>query len=166
VLALAAAVTFGVLWQQELAEERAEAELKRQATEFVTALTNFSAETIEQDAERIQSFATQRFERETDVFFGGKAIQAIKQARVRLRGEVESVYVQSFDEDTASVFAVVTQRLTNASSREPSVDIARFNFEMVKTDAGWKVSDLEFLQSPGTVAPPGGAGAPGDDQGG
>lgn len=153
VLALAAAVTFGLLWQQRLSQDRAEAELKREATRFVTALTNFSAETIEEDAERIQSFSTQRFERETDVFFGGKAIAAIKQARVRLRGEVESIYVQSFNDNTASIFAVVTQSLTNASSKEPSVDIARFNFEMVNTDSGWKVSDLEFLQSPGTVVP-------------
>lgn len=153
VVAVAAAIALGLLWQQELNEDRAEAELKREATKFVTALTNFSAETIEQDAERIQSFATQRFERETDVFFGSKAIAAIKQARVRLRGEVESVYVQSFDDNSASVFAVVTQSLTNVSSNEPSVDIARFNFEMIETDSGWKVSDLEFLQSPGTVVP-------------
>ncbi len=155
VLALGAAITFAVLWQQQLEQDQAEDELRSQATEFVTALTNFSAKTIDQDAEQIQAYATQEFKQEADVFFGGKAIAAIKQAKVRLKGDVESIYVQSFEGNSASVFAVVTQSLTNASSKEPSVDIARFNFDMVKTDSGWKVSHLEFLQSPGTVVPEG-----------
>lgn len=152
-LALAAAVTFGLLWQQEESQDRAEEELRREAERFVTALTNFSADTIEQDAREIRSFAVGEFKDEADAFFGQKAIAAIKEADAASRGDIESLYVQSLEGDNASAFAVVTETVTNAGLQEGRTETLRLEVGMIKTESGWKVNKVDILQSPGTVRP-------------
>jgi Mce-associated membrane protein len=154
-IALAAAITFAVLWQQLAAQEQERKEVRATANEFATVLTNFSADTIEKDAARIKEFAVGRFEEEVDVFFGEEAIAAIKEAQARSRGDIDSVFVQSIDEESASAFAVVSETVTNVNTPEPRTDILRMEISMVETESGWKVDQVDILQSPGAPPLPG-----------
>lgn len=148
-LALAAAAVFAVLWQQGEAREREREEVRKAGESFVTALVNFSHETIVEDADRIRSFAVGRFEEEAGVFFGARAIEAIQEAEASSRGDIESLFVESVADDQASVFAVVSETITNAQATEPQTEIVRLHVEMVNVDDTWKVESVEVLQSPG-----------------
>jgi hypothetical protein len=150
-LALAAAAVFAVLWQQAEARDRAREEVRDAGETFVTALTNFSHETIVEDAERIRSFAVGRFEEEAGVFFGARAIEAIQQAEATSRGDIESLFVESVEDDEASVFAVVSESITNVQTTEPETEIVRLHVEMVRVNDTWKVEMVEVLQSPGSA---------------
>lgn len=152
-VAAVAAVTFGVLWAQARAEETTEDELRSTAREFVAALTNFSADSIDADAERIKSFAVGAFEQEAEIFFGERATEAIEEAEATSEGEIESLYVQSIGDESASVFAVVNQSVSNAGLAEPKTDVVRMEVGLVETSSGWKVDRVEVIQSPGTVLP-------------
>lgn len=150
-LALAAAAVFAVLWQQGEARERERDQVRDAGERFVAALTNFSHETIVEDADRIRSFAVGRFEDEAGVFFGARAIEAIQEAEATSRGHIESLFVESVTDDEASVFAVVSETITNAQTTEPQTEIVRLHVEMVNVDDSWKVESVEVLQSPGAA---------------
>ena len=154
-IALIAAIAFAVLWQRLYAQEQERKEVRATAQEFATLLTNFSAATIEDDAAAIKEFAVGRFEEEVDVFFGEEAVAAIKEAEARSEGDIDSVFVQSVEQDSASVFAVVSETVTNVNIPEARTDILRMEISMIDTDAGWKVDQVDIVQSPGGAPLPG-----------
>jgi hypothetical protein len=154
VFALGAAVTFLILWQEAETADSEDEEVIAAATDFVTALTNFSADTIDADAEKIRSFAVGDFEEEVNTFFGPRAIEAIKEADATSSGEIEEIFIQSLDEEEASVFVVVTETITNASTTEPRTDTLRLEVSLIKTGSGWKVGNVEVFQSPGQTLVP------------
>ena len=154
VIAAGAAITFLILWQEAETRENEQEEVLETATAFIEALTNFSADTIDEDAERIKSFAVGDFEEEVDTFFGPRAVEAIKQAEATSVGEIQELFIQSIDEDEASVFAVVSETITNASTTEPRTDTLRLEVGLIKTGSGWKVNDVEVFQSPGQTLLP------------
>ena len=149
-LALAAAAVFAVLWQQGEAREQQREDVRAAGERFVTALTTFSHETIVEDADRIRSFAVGRFEEEAGVFFGARAIEAIQDAEATSRGNIEALFVESIADDEASIFAVVSESITNSQATEPQTEIVRLHVEMVNVDDTWKVEMVEILQSPGS----------------
>jgi len=152
-LALVAAVTFGVLWQQEASKANEQDELRAQATEFINDLTSISAETADADAEEIKAWAVGDFAEEAEVFYGDKAIDAVKEADASTEGAIESLYVQSLEEGEASLFAVIDYTVTNAATAEPKTDTIRMSIEMIESDDGWKVNSVRVLESPGTALP-------------
>jgi hypothetical protein len=152
-LALVAAVTFGVLWQQEWSKANAQDELRAQATEFINDLTSISAETAEADAEEIKRWAVGDFAEEAEVFYGDKAIDAVKEADASTEGTIESLFVQSLEDGEASVFAVIDYTVTNAGTAESKTDTIRMNIEMIQSEGGWKVNSVRVLESPGTALP-------------
>lgn len=152
-LAAAAAVTLGLLWNELRVEDEQRAEVRSAATEFVTALTNFSSETIDVDATRIKSFAVGDFAEEVDVFFGEEATDAIKEAQAESSSEIESLFVQSMDEDEASVFSVVSTTITNSVATDPQTDLVRLEVGLIETADGWKVNRVEIFEAPGTGPP-------------
>ena len=160
VLALGAAVTFLILWQEAETEGSEQDEVVAVATDFINALTNFSADTIDEDAEEIRSYAVGDFEEEVDTFFGDRAIAAIKEADATSSGEIEEIFIQSLDEDEASVFAVVTETITNAATTEPRTDTLRLEVGLIETGSGWKVQSVEVFQSPGQTLLPGSGETP------
>ena len=153
VLALLAAVTFGVLWQQESARASEEDELRAAATEFITDLTSISADTVEADAEAIKEWAVGDFADEAEVFYGPKAIEAVVEADATTEGDVQELYVQSLAGGEGSVFAVVNYTVTNAGTEEPKSDIVRMSVELIQADGDWKVNSVRVLESPGTALP-------------
>jgi len=155
VLATGAAVTFAVLWQQEVSEDRQVDEVTDAARSFVHALTNFSSETIDADAARIKAFAVGEFSEEAETFFGERAVAAIREAQATSEGEIEALFLQSVDDEQASVFAVVSATVSNQGLTEPRTDTLRLEVGMIKTASGWKVNRVDVFQSPGGgVVPP------------
>ncbi|HEU4480376.1 MAG TPA: hypothetical protein VFS18_00700 [Actinomycetota bacterium] len=149
VLTAAAAVTFFVLWQEKLSEEEARDEVTEVARSFISALTNFSADTIETDATEIRSYAVGDFEEEAETFFGGRAIEAIQEAEASSTGEIRSLFVQSLDDDEASIFGVVEETVENSSLPEAQTDTLRLEVGLIETSSGWKVNRVDVFQSPG-----------------
>lgn len=147
--ALVAAVAFAVLWQRAEGAQRAEGQLRDRAREFVLALTDFSSESIESDVDDIRSFATGRFAEEVDQLFSDETIAAIEEAEATSRAEVQEVFVQSMGSESASVFVVVSEEVTNKTLDEPEPGLIRLEIEMVKSASAWKVEDVRLFQSPG-----------------
>jgi hypothetical protein len=155
-IAAVAAVTFGMLWQQGETEDARRAEVTQVAREFVTTLTNFSAATIEADADAIKSFAVGDFAEEADTFFGEEAVAAIADAEASSSGDIEALFIQSLEGDEASVFGVVNETVTNSGLGQPQTDTLRLEVGLIETSDGWKVNRVDVFQAPGTgvVGPP------------
>ena len=144
-----AAVTFGFLWYQESEADSQEGEARAAARDFVTALTNFSADTIDTDTAEIRAYAVGDFKEEADTFFGEKAVAAIKEAEAASEGVIETLFIQSMEGEEASVFGVVTQTITNAVNDEPVTDTLKLEVGLIETSDGWKVNNVDVFQAPG-----------------
>jgi Mce-associated membrane protein len=151
VLALGAGGYVGWLWQQGEMQERREREVLAVARDFLTTLTNFQADTIDQDVEEIRSFAVGTFADEVGDFFDQEAVDQIREAEAVSVGRIDSIFVQSLSGDSASVFGVVNEVVTNNTSPTASTEVVRLDVDMIETTAGWKVSDVEILQTPTSV---------------
>jgi hypothetical protein len=126
------------------------------ARDFLHALTSFSADTIERDVERIRSFAVGDFAQQVDQTFSSDRIQQIRQAKVVSESTVRSVFVESVEADSASVFGVVDESVTNNVSSTRKSDVLRVEVRLIETVGGWKVEQVNILQTPGqTVVPTG-----------
>lgn len=154
VLALAAAITFALLWQTSDGDDSGKKELEDRAESFVLALTNFSSATIEADVEEIRSYATGAFEEQVNDLFSEDTVAAIKDAEATSTATLEALFVQSMSEDSATVFAVLREEITNLTLDEPRSDIVRMEVGLVKTEGGWMVDSVELFQSPGSAVVP------------
>jgi hypothetical protein len=150
VLALVGAGYLARGWHQEQVEQDRTKVVVAVARQFATALTNFQAATIGRDVSRIRSFAVGDFAEQVDQFFDAEAVAKIKDAEARSVGRISSVFVQTLNGPTASVFGVVTEIVTNKASPTPTTETVRLNIQMIQTAAGWKVSKVDILQSAGT----------------
>jgi hypothetical protein len=149
-VAVAAAVTFAILWVDARGSDREQEEVVESAREFLLALTNFSPQNIEQDVEEIRSFAVGQFAEEVEATFSEERIQEVRASEAVSTGRVQSVFIQSLEGTTASVFAVVRQTIVNRTLPAPRVDVLRVELGMIETADGWRVSSVQILQSPGT----------------
>ncbi len=155
-VSLGLAILFAILWQSAEAPNRRRAQVADSARQFLVALTNFSGETIDQDAAEIESFAVGEFADQVHTFFNARAKQALRKARAQSEGRVQKVFVESVSGQTASVFGVVSERVSNTATRTPRAEILRIEIDMIETRDGWKVNRVNILQSPETTGPLGG----------
>ncbi|MFN2544073.1 MAG: hypothetical protein ABR600_05810 [Actinomycetota bacterium] len=118
------------------------------AREFLHALTNFSASTIDDDVEQIRGFAVGDFAQQVDQTFSAERIQQIEQAKVVSTGTVRSVFVESLNGDTASAFGVVDESVANNVSAQRRTDVLRVEVRLIETTSGWKVEQVNILQTP------------------
>jgi hypothetical protein len=121
------------------------------ARTFLVALTNFSADTIDEDVRKLRSFAVGDFATQVDDTFSPTRIEQIKRAKVVSTSQVRSVFIESLDGDQAKVFAVVDEKVTNNVSSAPRTDVIRVELGMINTTSGWKVNSVDILQSPGAT---------------
>jgi hypothetical protein len=154
-LATAAAVVFALLWRnadsqlasaQSLEHERAQ--VVATGTDFLTALTNFSGTSIQSDVAKIRRFAVGDFAQQVDQFFGPTNVTALQKGKVVSVGQVRSMFVQSIDGQQASVFGLVDEAVRSAHSA-PHTSTLRIDVEMLETASGWRVSNVDILESPG-----------------
>ncbi|HEX9311751.1 MAG TPA: hypothetical protein VGA30_02850 [Actinomycetota bacterium] len=147
VLALAAALTFAWLWHQAGGTDRQRDQVQSVSTQFLTALTNFKAATIDADVARIKSYAVGDFRSQVDQVFGAGFFDRAKQAEVVSTGKVQSVFVEAISGANATVFGVVDETFRNASSSQPQLQVVRFDITLIKTADGWKVENVQLFQS-------------------
>jgi hypothetical protein len=149
-VAVGLAILFAILWQSAESPNRRRIQVAGSAREFLLALTNFSGETIDQDAEEISSFAVGDFADQVRTFFNQRARQALRKAKATSQGRVQKVFVESLSGDTASVFGVVSESVTNSATQTPRAEVLRIEMDMIETKDGWKVNRVNILQSPGS----------------
>jgi len=154
-LALIAAIVFAVLWLQSVNDVNEAQEVEDTASKVALALTNFSADTIDQDVAEINQYAVGEFAEEVGVFFGDEAVDAIEEAEGESQAELDSIFVEDVEGDNASAFAVLTQSVSNTALTEARTDTIRMELGMVRTPNGWKANKVDILQSPGVTAPGG-----------
>lgn len=158
-LGLIGTLVFAALWLVEVREDRAAERAEDTARDFVIALTNFDGESINEDFDRIESYATDDFVEQLDRFFDAETRQALATVQASSRGQIRYLYLQSFDDGRARFFAVVDQTIANSKLPAPQSDELRLEFSLREVGDGWRVSDLRVLQAPpATVA--GGVGQP------
>ena len=150
VVAVVGTVLFFVLWRGAKAEEARREEVGEVSRSFLMALTNFEANTIEDDVAEIRAFATGEFADEVEETFSDERVQAIRDSQAESVGEVRSVFVQEIEGATASVFGVVDEEITNESTAVPRSETLRIEVGLIRTTEGWKVATVEVLQSPGS----------------
>lgn len=148
ILAVGAAGTFGTLWWEERAEDARRRDVEATAAGFLLALTNFDAATIDADVQEIRSYAIGGFADEVEQTFDADRLAAIRESQASSSGELRSVFVQELGRDSATVFAVVDETISNASSPVPRQDVLRVEVDLIETGSGWKVSRVQILQSP------------------
>jgi hypothetical protein len=153
-IAATAAILFGLLWLQDSREEDELDEVRATAQRFALALTNFSADSIDEDVEKIKSFAAGTFAEEVDTFFGPEAVDAIKEADASSTGEVNGLFVQDHGDGRASVFAVVNETIQNTVLDDPQSDILRLEMGLTKADGEWKIDRVDIFQAPGSGLAP------------
>ena len=152
-VAVILAVLFAVLWRGEAGGDDREQEVRAVSRSFLTALTNFSAETIDQDVAEIRSFAVGRFAEEVEVTFSDERVEAIRSQGATSTGEIEANYVQEVGEDTATVFGVVQESVVSESA-PPREDTLRIELDLIETADSWKVENVILLQTPSSPPPP------------
>jgi hypothetical protein len=61
---------------------------------------------------------------------------------------VEAVFVQEVSGGTAVVFGVARQTVDNDRLPQPRIEIVRAEIRMIETVDGWKVGQVDILQTP------------------
>ena len=147
-VATAAAVSFGLLWQGQRGEEVRRGEVEHVARRFLTALTSFTAGTIERDVEEIRSYAVGDFAQEVEDTFGPERIATIQESRATSVGTVRDVYVESLEGSSARVFGVVEETVVSETQTTPRTDVLRILVGLIETPDGWRVHSVEILPTP------------------
>lgn len=161
VVAIAGLVGTAVFWSKWHAlQNRAGAQtaVTTTATDFLKALTNFDASTIDADFNRVEGYAVGNFKTQAAQFFSTDVRKALAKVQAVSRGQIRDLYVESLKGDRASVYASVDQTIANINFKAPEQDELRIVVNMTKSAQGWRVSDVTVLQAPAVPTP--GAAAP------
>jgi hypothetical protein len=160
VLATAVAVISTLQLQEYRATEAARADAEAAAGTFMLTLTTWDAtEGMGGVREELRAAGTDRFAGEVDELFGTtEDLAGLAEVGARSEGDVRRIFVQHVDEDTATVFVVVVQRLSSDLSDEDEVSARYAEVELLDRDGAWRVDDVELLvdasqQDTGTVSP-------------
>jgi hypothetical protein len=121
--------------------------------DFLLALTNFQAGTIDADFNRVQSYATGDFQSQALSFFSSDVRQALAKVQAVSRGQISALYVQSIQGDQATTYADVDQTIANINFKTPEQDELRIVLSLKKVAAGWRVSEVTVLQAPAVPTP-------------
>jgi hypothetical protein len=121
--------------------------------DFLLALTNFQANTIDADFTRVQSYATGDFQSQALSFFDSDVRKALAQVQAVSRGQIKALYVQSIQGDEATTYADIDQTIANVNFKAPEQDELRIVLSLKKVAAGWRISEVSVLQAPAVPTP-------------
>jgi Mce-associated membrane protein len=152
VIGVLGTLVFGGLWVTDRRADQGEQAMAGTAEEFLLALTNFDAATVDEDFDTIVDLGTGDFHDQADQFFGSDVREALKEVQASSRGEVRDLYVQSFDGDRGRVFAVVDQTIANNRFPQPQADQLRVELTLRHTGGSWLISDVLVLEAPTAAA--------------
>ena len=151
-LGLAGTIGFGIAWAGLHARQTGEAQASASARSFLIDLTNFDAKTVDADFGAVTSMATGNFATQAQKFFNSAIRQDLEKALASSRGQVRSLYVQSYGGGQATVYAVVDQLYVNDKITSPQTDVLRMVVTMRQVAGRWKVADVTVLQGPSLTA--------------
>jgi len=152
VLGVAGTAGFGLAWAGLHERQAGEAQASASARSFLVDLTNFDAKTVDADFGAITSMATGNFATQAQKFFNSAIRQDLEKALASSRGQVRSLYVQSYGGGQATVYAVVDQLYVNDKITSPQTDVLRMVVSLRQVDGNWKVADVTVLQGPSLTA--------------
>jgi Mce-associated membrane protein len=144
VLAVAAAVTFGVLLGRRAAADHAGAQALATARAYAVTLTSYDYRHLDRNFADVLDGATGEFK---DEYAGaGRALRRlITQAKATAKGNVLAAGIQSESPDRVEVLVFVDQSITNASTPAPRLDRTRVLMTLTPHDGRWLVDKLELL---------------------
>lgn len=149
-----AAIVFGVKWSDLSAQNDSRATVQRVAKDFLTALTNFNAKTVDGDFRTIATYATGDFAKQSNQFFGSSIRQQLEQAQAWSKGQFRYLYVQNLDGNQAQVYAEVDQTYANNKVTQPIPDVLQVVLGMTEVNGTWKISAVTVLQPPSSPSSP------------
>ena len=121
--------------------------------DFLLALTNFNANTIDDTVKKLQSYSTGDFQGQALNFFSSDFRQAAAKVQATSRGQIRDLYVESIDAGAASTYADVDQTIANLNFARPEQDQLRIVLTLKKLSQGWRISEVTVLQAPTSPAP-------------
>jgi len=148
VVATGIAAFTGWKYEQATASDKQQAQVKAVGARLLVAISNFDGVTIDADVRTLKGLAVGRFASDLNGVFTPDRIDQIKKLKVTSSGKIRSVFVQNVSGGNASVFAVVDETTDNSASA-PKTETVRFDIALIDTKAGWKIENVEILQSPG-----------------
>jgi hypothetical protein len=148
VLGLAGTIGFGVAWHNLDSQQGNVATAKKQAQNYIIALTNFDPKGLDNEISKITSYATGNFKTSISQFFSKDVRNSLLSSNAASRGQVRAIYPQSNSGGHVTFFAVVDDTLANNKLSAPASDEIDMTVDMVNTSQGWRVANNTFLQSP------------------
>ena len=159
VLGVAGTIGFGYGYLHLNGQQSDVSAAKKQAQNYIIALTNFDPKGLDNEINKIESYATGNFKTSISQFFSNDVRKGLLATNAASRGEVRSIYPQSNSGGRISFFAVVDDTIANNKLQAPASDQIDMTVDMVKTSQGWRVANNTFLQSPlFSPTQPGGGG--------
>jgi hypothetical protein len=149
VLGIVGTAVFGHAWASLNGQQSQAARVRTVTSDFLLALTNFDAKTVDADFNRIQDYATGSFASQSNQFFGSTIRSQLEAALASSRGQIRSQFVQSISGGKASVYSVVDQTYINNKMTSPSADELQIQTDLTMTGSGWKVSNVTVLNNSG-----------------
>jgi Mce-associated membrane protein len=144
VLAVAAAVTFGVLLQQRAAADRAGAQALATAKAYAVTVTSYDYQNLDRNFADVLDGATGEFK---DQYSGASQTlrQLIATAKATAKGTVLGAGIQSESAEQVEVVVFVDQSISNAATPQPRIDRNRVIMTLTPHDGRWLVGKLELM---------------------
>jgi Mce-associated membrane protein len=144
VLAVAAAVTFGVLLQQRAATDRAGAQALATAKAYAVTVTSYDYQNLDRNFADVLDGATGEFK---DQYSGASQTlrQLIANAKATAKGTVLGAGISSASPDQVQVVVFVDQSISNAATTQPRIDRNRVLMTLTPHDGRWLVGKLELM---------------------
>ncbi|HEY1633389.1 MAG TPA: hypothetical protein VGF64_01425 [Acidimicrobiales bacterium] len=148
VLGVAGTIGFGYGYFHLNGQQGDVSAAKKQAQNYIVALTNFDPKGLDNEISKIQSYTTGNFKTSISQFFSNQVRQTLLSRNAASRGQVRAIYPQSNSGGRVTFFAVVDDTIANNQLSAPQSDEIDMTVDMVKTGQGWRVANNTFLQSP------------------
>jgi hypothetical protein len=148
VLGVAGTIGFGYTWHNLNSQQNDLNAAKKQAQNYIIALTNFDPKGLDNEINRIQSYTTGNFKTSIAQFFSNNTRKTLLSRNAASRGQIRAIYPQSNSGGHITFFAVVDDTIANNQLSAPASDEIDMTVDMVNTSQGWRVANNTFLQSP------------------
>jgi Mce-associated membrane protein len=144
VVAVVAAVTFGVLLAHRSAADRAGTEALATARAYAVTATSYGYQHLDKDLAAMLDGATGDYKNEY-ASATNPLRQLVIQAKVTSAGTVVAAGIQSQRTDEVVVVVLVDQSITNVTSPQPRTEYSRMIMILVPSGGRWLVSKLDTV---------------------
>jgi len=143
-LAVAAVVWQGFTWYQNQKDDERRDEAVAVARDQVLDLTTLDSETIDEKLEAMGKRLSGDFKRQFDGFAETFA-DVVNDDNIRATGEVKSVAVDQYDDDSAVVLVATSAEVAHGKSEKTTAKNYRVRVELDRTGDRWLITGMEFV---------------------